>query len=332
MITVLVYIKEEDERSLRVIERINKIKKDLEFNFKIIILEESSDLFKKYGKNSPVVKVGPYTLEGDTDIDHLRITISAAIDRDRQLTDVGDVKYKKRLNSGRNFTKFDRVSLWLSKSYIWLIALFLALYVGLPFMAPVFLKAGLNLPAKAIYLVYKPLCHQLAFRSWFIYGEQTFYPRALAGIDGVLTYEDITGQTQINIREAQKFVGNDIVGYKVAFCERDIAIYGSMFLFTLVFILSGRRIKSLPWYIWIAIGLIPIGIDGVSQLPGLATSLPSWLPVRESTPMLRTITGTLFGITTAWYLFPLIEESMRETAMILTEKKAYLTNHQDETI
>ena len=172
----------------------------------------------------------------------------------------------------------------------------------------------------------------MAFRSWFIFGEQTFYPRALAGIEGVLTYEDITGQTQVNIREAQKFVGNDIVGYKVAFCERDIAIYGSMLLFTLFFILSGRRIKSLPWYIWVAIGLIPIGIDGVSQLPGLATSLPSWLPMRESTPMLRTITGTLFGITTAWYLFPLIEESMRETAMILTEKKAYLSTQQDELI
>ena len=83
-------------------------------------------------------------MEGDTDINHLRITISAAIDRDRQLTDVGDAKYKKRMNSGRKFTKFDRISLWLSKSYIWLIALFLALYVGLPFLAPVFLKAGLN--------------------------------------------------------------------------------------------------------------------------------------------------------------------------------------------
>ena len=329
---VLVYVIEDDEKSLRVLERINKIKNDLEFDLKIITLEESSDLFKKYGKDSPVVKVGPYTLEGDTDINHLRITISAAIDRDRQLTDVGDTKYKKRMNSGRKFTKFDGISLWLSKSYIWLIALFLSLYVGLPFLAPVFLKSGLTLPAKAIYLVYKPLCHQLAFRSWFLFGEQTFYPRALAGIEGVLTYEDITGQSQVNIREAQRFLGNDIVGYKVAFCERDIAIYGSMLLFTVFFILSGRRIKSLPWYIWVAIGLIPIGIDGVSQLPGLATSLPSWLPMRESTPMLRTITGTLFGITTAWYLFPLIEESMRETAMILTEKKAYLSSQQDELI
>lgn len=201
-------------------------------------------------------------------------------------------------------------------------AFFLFLYVGLPFMAPVFLNAGLNLPAKVIYTVYKPLCHQLAFRSWFLFGEQPFYPRELSGIADVQSYEDITNEIKINIREAQKFVGNEIVGYKVALCERDIAIYGSMLVFVLVFILTRRRIKSLPWYIWLIIGLIPIGIDGVSQLPGLATTLPSWLPVRESTPLLRTITGTLFGITTSWYLFPLIEESMRETQALLTEKKA----------
>ena len=37
---VLVYIVDEDEKSLRVIERINKIKNDLEFELKIITLEE----------------------------------------------------------------------------------------------------------------------------------------------------------------------------------------------------------------------------------------------------------------------------------------------------
>jgi uncharacterized membrane protein len=70
------------------------------------------------------------------------------------------------------------------------------------------------------------------------------------------------------------------------------------------------------------IGLVPIAIDGVSQLPGLASNLPPWF-LRESTPLLRTITGTLFGFTTAWYLFPLIEESMNETRMVLEEKRAF---------
>ena len=154
---------------------------------------------------------------------------------------------------------------------------FLVLYVGLPFLAPVFLRNGAFLPAKIIYTIYKPLCHQLAFRSWFIFGEQPFYPRELAGIEGLSSYEDITNSVEIDIRAAQKFVGNETLGYKVALCERDIAIYASMLLFVIAFIISRRRIKPLPWYIWIIIGLVPIALDGVSQLPGLASNLPSWI-------------------------------------------------------
>jgi len=155
-------------------------------------------------------------------------------------------------------------------------------------------------------------------------GEQAFYPRSAAGIEDVLTYEEISNQTVINIREAQKFKGNEFTGFKVALCQRDIAIYASMLIFGLFFVLTGRKIKSIKWYVWVAIALVPIGLDGVSQLPGLANSLPDWLPVRESNPLLRTITGSLFGFFTAWYLFPLIEESMLETRTIITEKINYV--------
>jgi uncharacterized membrane protein len=330
LIRVLAFIKEGDEACNQVINKIEALKNDLEFELNIIPLNESELLEEKYINKIPLVKVGPYALDGNMDSNYLRMTISAAIDRDRQLTEVGDTAYKKRLDQGRVFSKFDRISLWISKSYIWLMAFFLFLYVGLPFMAPVFMNAGLNLPAKVIYVIYKPLCHQLAFRSYFIFGDQPFYPRTLAGIEGVQSYEEITNQKNINIRDAQKFVGNEKVGYKVALCERDVAIYGSMLLFAIIFILTRRRINSLPWYFWLILGLIPIGIDGVSQLPSLAASLPSWLPIRESTPLLRTITGMLFGITTSWYLFPLLEESMRETRFLLTEKKAIQKPYKSE--
>ncbi|MHB1384976.1 MAG: hypothetical protein ACYCYC_11680, partial [Bellilinea sp.] len=74
--------------------------------------------------------------------------------------------------------------------------------------------------------------------------------------------------------------------------------------------------------------LVPIGIDGVSQLPSLISQLPDWMIIRESTPILRTITGALFGITTSWYLFPMIEESMRETRKMLAGKKAVVSQIQ----
>ena len=115
---------------------------------------------------------------------------------------------------------------------------------------------------------------------------------------GMITYEEISGQTNIDAIAARDFIGNPSTGYKVAFCERDIAIYGSIFLFGLIFSLTGRKLKSIPWYLWVVIGLIPIGIDGVSQLPSLlANILPGWVPQRESTPFLRTLTGGMFGFT-----------------------------------
>ena len=54
----------------------------------------------------------------------------------------------------------------------------------------------------------------------------------------------------------------------------------------------------------------------------MAANLPAWVPMRESTPFLRTLTGGLFGWMTAWYLFPMIEETMRETRRILQRKFA----------
>ncbi len=322
MTTVVVYSRVDCDPCKKTIALLENLKNEYSFDLVKIDIDSSKELTKKYGNDIPVVKIGPYTLNGLIDEAKLIVTIKAAIDRDHQLVEVGDKQYQKRISSGRSFSSFDRFSLKVSKLYIWIIGFFLILYVGLPFLAPVFLRNGAELPAKIIYTIYKPLCHQLAFRSWFIFGEQPFYPRELAGIEGVSSYEEITNSTEIDIRSAQRFTGNEALGYKVALCERDIAIYASMLLFVIAFIISGRRIKPLPWYIWILIGLVPIALDGVSQLPGLASNLPSWF-LRESTPLLRTITGTLFGFSTAWYLFPLIEASMNETRIILEEKRAF---------
>lgn len=323
MINVIAYVNDSEQHK-KISILFEKLKTEMDFNDQIIDISDSADLKNKYAEISPFVKVGPYTLSGEVFESNLRVSILAAQDRERQLNEIGDDRYQHRIESGKKITNLDKVSLWLSKGYIWLMIFFLTLYVGLPFLAPYFLKIGANLPANIIYTIYRPLCHQLAFRSWFVFGEQLYYPRTAAGIEGVKTYEEITNQPVINIRDAQKFRGNENIGYKVALCERDTAIYASMLLFGLLFVLSGKRIKSIKWYIWVFIGLVPMGLDGVSQLPALAGSLPDWIPIRESTPLIRSITGFLFGFFTAWYLFPLIEESMVETRMIITEKMKYI--------
>lgn len=279
----------------------------------------------KYKGKTPVMMVGPYTLQYPFIKQDLLIALGAAADRDRQMNQISDDRYIQKKAQGSRLTGSDRIGYWLSRHFMFLFNLFLVLYVGLPLAAPVLMKAGLEKPARVIYTIYSPLCHQLAFRSWFLFGEQTYYPRSLAGIPGMISYEELEGE-DLDIMAARNFIGDDKIGYKVALCQRDMAIYASMLAFGLLFSLTGNRIPPIRWYIWIFVGLFPIGFDGFSQLPGLMNRIPEWLIIRESTPVLRSITGALFGLTTAWYLFPLIEMSMRETREILFRKISIISN------
>jgi uncharacterized membrane protein len=195
-------------------------------------------------------------------------------------------------------------------------------FLGLPFLAPVLLKVGVDGPARVIYSAYRLTCHQLAFRSWFLFGEQPVYPRLAAGVAGLVSFQQATGlsegDTLADHLAAQNFTGNPTVGYKIAICERDVAIYGGILLFGLLFAITGRKIPPLPWYLWILIGILPIAVDGVSQL--ISQPPLGFIAYRESTPFLRTLTGFLFGFSTAWLGLPMVEETMRETRQIMGDK------------
>jgi uncharacterized membrane protein len=204
------------------------------------------------------------------------------------------------------------------------------LYFGLPILAPVFMKLGATLPANVIYTIYKPLCHQFGFRSFFLFGEQSYYPLKEADIPNVLTFDEVTGFQDLrnpaaySRLQARQFTGNETVGYKMALCERDMAIYSGIFLFGLIFALTRRRIKPLHWLGWMLLGIGPIGLDGFSQLFSQMDwrFLSSILPYRESTPFLRVLTGLLFGVATAWFAYPYMEESFSETRQFFVKKFA----------
>jgi uncharacterized membrane protein len=321
MINLTLYYRKNSDLCDKAIQNLEEIKKDSAVNVLLIDIAEDLDLYKKIYDSVPVVEVGPYRLEKDFNMQQLRVAIGAAQDRVTHLEQIGDAGYQKKVQKGKTVTGTDRFSYWFSNHYMLAFNFLVLLYVGLPFLAPVFMKIGAIQPAKVIYTIYSPLCHQLAFRSFFLFGEQTAYPRAMAHVPGLMTYEQLTGTTQLNLIDARNFIGNAIAGYKVAFCERDVAIYGAILLFGILFSLSGKKFKPIRWYWWVIFGIIPIGIDGVSQLPSLAANLfPAWVPIRESTPFLRVLTGGLFGFFTAWYLYPLIEETMLETRKILHKK------------
>ena len=93
-----------------------------------------------------------------------------------------------------------------------------------------------------------------------------------------------------------------IFGHQLGLCERNLSIYGSMFLGSLIFVLSKRRMPGLPWWLWILL-MLPMAWDGVTQMFG-------W---RESTMELRVLTGTIFGLANIWFVLPLIQKTLDET-------------------
>jgi uncharacterized membrane protein len=262
----------------------------------------------------------------------LQMTLGAATDRRAQLEKINDKAFQMNTAGSDAITRSDRFSFWLSKHYLLIFNIFLVLYVGIPFLAPIFKKINWNGPAEVVYKIYSPLCHQWAFRSFFLFGEQAYYPHAAANMPGVLTFEQVTGITDTNDPsrlQARAFEGNPTLGYKVAFCERDVAIWGAMALFGLIFAATNRRLPKLNWMIWVLVGVFPIGLDGFSQLFSQipSTFIQSFLPYRESTPFLRVLTGFLFGFATAWFMFPLIEETMVDTRRMLSRKFAAFKPH-----
>ncbi|MFN8535322.1 MAG: DUF2085 domain-containing protein [Dehalococcoidia bacterium] len=153
-------------------------------------------------------------------------------------------------------------------TYHWLFAVngVLALYLFLASLAPLLMAWGWELPARGIYLIFRPICHQLPTHSHFI------------------------------------------AGHQMACCQRCAAIYGSMLLGGLLFVLLRRWIRPLPWRVYLVL-ILPMAIDGLTQIPG-------W---RTSTWELRTLTGGLFGLATIWVLFPYVHRTMVEMRLLLQQ-------------
>lgn len=93
-----------------------------------------------------------------------------------------------------------------------------------------------------------------------------------------------------------------ILGHQLGMCARNFSIYASMFLGSLAFTLSKKRIPGIPWWLWVLM-LLPMALDGGTQMFGL----------RESTWELRVLTGTLFGLGSIWFVLPLIHKTILET-------------------
>jgi uncharacterized membrane protein len=329
MINVTLYLRKDCHLCEQAVEDLKAIQETIPHTLTIIDIDSDPALQRSYALDIPVLEVGPFQLKAPFDRQQLLITLGAAADRRNQLERINDKDFQKAVARGGSLSRGDRLSSWISMHYLAVLNIFLCLYIGLPFAAPTFMKAGWQLPAQVIYKIYSPLCNQWAFRSWFLFGEQAYYPHAAARVPGVLTFEQVTGITDLNDPsriQARLFEGNPTLGYKVAICERCVAIWGTMALFGLIYAASGRKIPRLHWLVWLLLGVMPMGLDGtiqlVSQFPLVWIHI--YLPYYESTPLMRTLTGSLFGFLSAWFMFPPLEESMLESRRLLAKKFAYV--------
>jgi uncharacterized membrane protein len=337
MITVTLYTRAGCELCKKAEEDLKALQDVIPHQLAILDIDSDPALVDSFALEIPVVEVGPFRLKAPFSRKELQMTLGAAADRRLQLENINDKTFQVNTSRTHSISRADKISFWISKHYLAIFNAFLILYVGIPFLAPVFKKAGWNGPAEMIYKIYSPLCHQWAFRSFFMFGEQPYYPHAAANMPGVLSFEQVSGISDTSDPsriQARQFQGNPVLGYKVAFCERDVAIWGAMALFGLIFAVTRRKLPKLHWILWILVGMGPIGVDGFSQLLSQIpnTFIQSILPYRESTPFLRVVTGFLFGITTAWFMFPMIEESMADTRRLLAKKFAVLKKQTSDAL
>lgn len=212
----------------------------------------------------------------------------------------------------------NRLAVWLARHWLALFNLAVAAFVGLPFLAPLLMEAGLTGPARLIYTIYAPTCHQLPDRSFFFFG-----PQVTPSVADLEASHAIPAGLSILQRLAPRFVGNPTTGYKVAICERDTAIYSAILLNGLLFgalrPALRRRGKMPKMPLWLfALFVLPAALDGFTQLLGLRTS--TWY--------LRLITGALFGAGLVWLAYPYVEEAMSDVVRTSTPARGAAPPHE----
>ena len=102
---------------------------------------------------------------------------------------------------------------WLLDHWVTVFLVGFGVFLILPFLAPVFMHAGWDKPAQLIYFIYSTQCHQMAQRSFFLFGPQPMYNIAQLPIP-------VTGDSAADMLAFRAFIGNANRGWKVAWSDR----------------------------------------------------------------------------------------------------------------
>lgn len=238
-------------------------------------------------------------------------------------------------NTRRILRTVDHGTLWLARHWLGLFLAGYGAWVLLPFLSPVLMQAGATGAGDALYFVYSFFCHQLPERSLFFFGPKPMY--SLAEIGRVWSTE--------NAMVLRQFVGNPEMGWKMAWSDRMISTYGGVWVGGLLYALLRRRSPRLSLVAWLVLGILPLGLDGASHMLNDVLAGTTGLGFRDTNAWLaaltgyalpasfymgdalgsfnswmRWITGLLFGLTTVFAVFPLVEPAMQDMARDATRQ------------
>jgi len=214
------------------------------------------------------------------------------------------------------------LSQWLTSHWLETFLVIYGLWVFVPFLAPFFMYMGWTGTGKAIYFIYSFFCHQLPERSFFLFGEKIMY---------TLPEIQSAWQDTINPMILRQFTGNELMGWKIAWSDRMISFYTSVWVFAALWFPFRRKVKSLSWWGFVLL-LLPLIMDGgthtISDFAGIGQGFRDtnqWLAIltNNSFPatfyagdalgsfnsMMRLITGILAGLAVIWLAFPYILQS-----------------------
>lgn len=216
----------------------------------------------------------------------------------------------------------DRLVYLISRYWIVFFGVIYGLYIGLPFLAPLFMKLGWELPGRIIYFIYSLLCHQLPERSYFLFGPKISYS---------LSQIQAAWQNTDNPLILRQFTGNLQMGWKVAWSDRMVSMFTSILVFGIPWWFLRRNLKKLPSW-GLLLFVLPMVIDGIthflSDLAGLGLGFRdsnAWLAAltNGSLPVsfyagdawnsfngiARLVTGILFGAGIVWFGFPYLDDA-----------------------
>lgn len=174
--------------------------------------------------------------------------------------------------------------LWsLSRHWLLVVNVLVGLFAGLGWLAPMLLAAGFEAPARVLYFLYGLTCHQFAQRSYFLFGRQAMY-----SLDQLGQFVSTTDAVAL-----RNFWGTPELGYKVAYSDRMVSLYGAIFVGGLLYALARRRVRPLRLKVFFALAVVPMSLDGFSHL---ISDLTGW-GFRDTNAWLAWLTGSALSPT-----------------------------------